>query len=716
MRQWMKRYQKALVSGAVCLVLALALALGGWAVLRTPRQTPQAPEQTDYPGLNIEPIGLRYDRLSQTQDSAAGGEGDGSGQSPQPEDTQQPETPPQEEPLQPETPPQEETKPEDKTPEEQPDPSDQEDQQPEEGDDQDKEDEEGPVDGEDQIELPQGPQIATDLKSCTVSQEELSGDLFSFTALILNGDEDTYLQASITNSKVNNRRLTASDGDYATKLVWGRNEITLTLKKGSETIREVTYVIDYRPDANSGETENTDGLTIRTNLSSDTVKLSNRNLTFTVWAMDKDGKPVYQDNIRVELDGKEVRYSSGSGAAGLEYNLRLSGSGRHTVTIWAWDDKNNISQKTYIIDYEAHEQGEKIGTATVRLDLSVLGLPVVDVPVTCDIFQDQPASYVIKAALESLGYQISYTGTLDSGFYLSRISRSMTFGAAQIPAELQQFLEKDGLSISQPGNYQNSLGEFDYTQGSGWMYAVNGVYPGRGFSEYFLSDGDVLTLRFTLAKGKDIGGGNAGGGKGGYCGTWIDGVYTSHHKYQNGICTVCGMVDPNSHTHHETETITKPATCTETGEKTVTCADCGQTHTEVIPATGHQYHTECRRSGSSFVLSATCTDCNDNYTETIPEDEVWEISRTEATCSAAGSVTYRVYVVVDGHTLVADVTETLPQREHSYENGVCSGCGQRDPNAPDPDPDPDPENPDPDTPDPDPASGGEENLNEEETA
>ena len=95
---------------------------------------------------------------------------------------------------------------------------------------------------------------------------------------------------------------------------------------------------------------------------------------------------------------------------------------------------------------------------------------------------------------------------------------------------------------------------------------------------------------------------------------------------------------------------------------------------------------------------------------------MWEISRTEATCSAAGSVTYRAYVVVDGHTLVADVTETLPQREHSYENGVCSGCGQRDPNAPDPDPDPDPENPDPDTPDPDPASGGEENLNEEETA
>ncbi|MDO4618973.1 MAG: hypothetical protein Q4B31_05555 [Clostridia bacterium] len=38
--------------------------------------------------------------------------------------------------------------------------------------------------------------------------------------------------------------------------------------------------------------------------------------------------------------------------------------------------------------------------------------------------------------------------------------------------------------------------------------------------------------------------------------------------------------------HTYTETITKEATATEDGEKTFTCSKCGDTYTEVIPATG----------------------------------------------------------------------------------------------------------------------------------
>ena len=215
-----------------------------------------------------------------------------------------------------------------------------------------------------------------------------------------------------------------------------------------------------------------------------------------------------------------------------------------------------------------------------------------------------------------------------------------------IPEELQKLLELDRktIKVPKPDIANDSLGEFDYTTASGWMYSINGsTYPGRGMSGYFLSDGDVLTLRFTLAYGKDIGG-STGGDTGPltrYCGTWIDGVYTPRHTYQDGKCSICGAVDPN-HTHQETETVTKAATCTEAGEKSYTCSVCGETHTEVIPATGHH-----------------------------------------------------------------------------YENGVCTVCGQPDPDAkpeptPDPDPGPDPE-PDPGTdpePTPDPNPGGEETQNE----
>ena len=309
------------------------------------------------------------------------------------------------------------------------------------------------------------------------------------------------------------------------------------------------------------------------------------------------------------LVGKEVKYSTGSGASGLEYNLHLEAGSigsntRHIVTVLVRDGKGNSKYMKYLIDYKTREKGEKIGTATVRLDLSVLGLGIIEAPVSTDIFQDVPASYAVKEVLESLGYDVSYTGTLDDGFYLSRISRNMTFEYAKIPEELKRLLELDGLVVTPPKMQVrfNSVGEFDYTREAGWMYSINGAYPGRGLSDYFLSDGDTLTLRFTLALGKDIGAGERN-----YCGKWIDGSYIPNHTYKDGVCAVCGAVDPN-HQHTETETVTKAATCTEPGEKTYTCSLCGESHTETIPAAGHHYE------------NGVCTVCGQPDPDAKPED------------------------------------------------------------------------------------------------
>ena len=542
MKQFIHTHRKALVSGAVCLLLLLSLVGGGWAALSAPRQQPDAPEETSYPGLNIEQIGLRYDQQSQTKDSAAGdGSGDGQGQQ---DDTE----------AQDDTPPQETPKP-DQIDQVEPDPG-------EEQPDQDKTDDENPGDGaadeDKKDQQPQGPQIATDLQNCTIFQDELKDDMFTFTAMAVGGDDDTYLQVY-----VNGKRVSASQNNYMTKLTLGRNEVTLLLRRGTKILGQITRVINYQA------------------------------------ALANEDEP----------------------------------------------EKGNSKYMKYLIDYKTREKGEKIGTATVRLDLSVLGLGIIEAPVSTDIFQDVPASYAVKEVLESLGYDVSYTGTLDDGFYLSRISRNMTFEYAKIPEELKRLLELDGLVVTPPKMQVrfNSVGEFDYTREAGWMYCVNGAYPGRGMSEYFLSDGDTLTLRFTLAKGKDIGG-STGGNTGAlqkYCGKWIDGSYIPNHTYKDGVCAVCGAVDPN-HQHTETETVTKAATCTEPGEKTYTCSLCGESHTETIPAAGHH-----------------------------------------------------------------------------YENGVCTVCGQPDPDAkpeptPDPDPGPDPE-PDPGTdpePTPDPNPGGEETQNE----
>ena len=53
-----------------------------------------------------------------------------------------------------------------------------------------------------------------------------------------------------------------------------------------------------------------------------------------------------------------------------------------------------------------------------------------------------------------------------------------------------------------------NLYEFDCGPLSGWVYAVNGVFPNYGASQYALSDGDSVVWRYTCDLGADVGGAN----------------------------------------------------------------------------------------------------------------------------------------------------------------------------------------------------------------
>lgn len=79
------------------------------------------------------------------------------------------------------------------------------------------------------------------------------------------------------------------------------------------------------------------------------------------------------------------------------------------------------------------------------------------------------------------------------------------------PAELVDALSSWGITLEDRYS-ENELGEFDYCYASGWMYCLNNVFPNVGFSDSYLSDGDVVRVQFTVAYGSDIGGGYAMGG------------------------------------------------------------------------------------------------------------------------------------------------------------------------------------------------------------
>lgn len=47
--------------------------------------------------------------------------------------------------------------------------------------------------------------------------------------------------------------------------------------------------------------------------------------------------------------------------------------------------------------------------------------------------------------------------------------------------------------------------EFDCGPQSGWMFSVNGIYPGLGCSAYTLADGDAILFSYTCDLGSDLG-------------------------------------------------------------------------------------------------------------------------------------------------------------------------------------------------------------------
>ena len=123
---------------------------------------------------------------------------------------------------------------------------------------------------------------------------------------------------------------------------------------------------------------------------------------------------------------------------------------------------------------------------------------------TVDIYQGQNLVVPVATALEENGFKYQYGGKLTDGFYLAHLIKNGIAVNYSIPRDLEATIDEDGLMWLNV-YHENSLGELDFTQGSGWMYSVNGQYVGRSMSEVYPQDGDVVRLRYTLAYGMDVG-------------------------------------------------------------------------------------------------------------------------------------------------------------------------------------------------------------------
>lgn len=145
-------------------------------------------------------------------------------------------------------------------------------------------------------------------------------------------------------------------------------------------------------------------------------------------------------------------------------------------------------------------------------------------------------------------------------------------------------------------------------------------------------------------------------------------------------CTVCGDQKTEAHTWNA-GTVTKEATCKDTGIRALTCTGCGAGKDEIIPVTeGHQFGA-WSDNGTDHIH--TCTLCGKSQTA----DHTWNNGTviTAATCQSAGSKHQRCT------GCDAQQTVSIPVAAHDYaaavyqdENGhklTCKQCGQEETQA-----------------------------------
>lgn len=126
-----------------------------------------------------------------------------------------------------------------------------------------------------------------------------------------------------------------------------------------------------------------------------------------------------------------------------------------------------------------------------------------------------------------------------------------------------------------------------------------------------------------------------------------------------------------------TETVTKAATCTEDGTKTIACTRCKEVQTVTIPKTGHNYVADtakapsCTTSGYTLYTCSRCSDTYNVYDASKPATGHnwgdWNVTKapTETTdgeqtrtCSVCGA-TETAPVPATSHTLVEDTSEAV---------------------------------------------------------
>ncbi|MER2107952.1 MAG: S-layer homology domain-containing protein [Solibacillus sp.] len=139
-------------------------------------------------------------------------------------------------------------------------------------------------------------------------------------------------------------------------------------------------------------------------------------------------------------------------------------------------------------------------TVAVSMEKFTLGQGYIIEPTLVTIPRNTQASKVItdliveKYGAEPLPYEM--TGQVAKDFYLAHVLDNGYQSDYHVPTYITNAILEDGKEI----NLENDewLGEFDFFENSGWMYAVNNQFPGVGAAGWTLQNDQVMRWQYTI--------------------------------------------------------------------------------------------------------------------------------------------------------------------------------------------------------------------------
>lgn len=261
--------------------------------------------------------------------------------------------------------------------------------------------------------------------------------------------------------------------------------------------------------------QTTNSINYRTTLKDRSTKAAR--LTFDVWVTDSKGNKIEPENIKVTNNGKKVGVNWND-IEKTSYTLLLE-LGENQVVVEITND-DDILTKIYTIIQEEAQDGDIIGDFVFSMDAFTLGTGYLIEPQRAPIIKGENNAQILLQLLDENDYKYKYSGDPESGFYLAAIHSATHdfYENMAVPQVLQDVIgnDIDYEGINSNKEIENglpfSLGEFDLTSMSGWMYAINDVFPNVGFSDSYPQQDDVLRTQFTLyGYGLDIGAGGIWG-------------------------------------------------------------------------------------------------------------------------------------------------------------------------------------------------------------